>query len=434
MIQKVKNYLWHLPKSIFFNLIYGFPSRQLILIGVTGTDGKTTTAHLIYHLLKNANLAVGLISTVEARINNQIIDTGLHTTSPDPALLQKLFFQAKKANLKYMVCEVTSHALDQFRFLGCRFHTSVLTNTSAEHLDYHQSMTNYLHAKTKLFLQSQNSILNKDDPSYVVINSLLTTKPTTYSIKQKSQLQAKNIKITSKHLKFKVGRLQMQTDSNYYYQVYNILAALAVAQKLKINPSILQKTIKNFPQVKGRRQVVPNTLRLRTIIDFAHTPAALKQTLSSLKITTKNQLIVIFGATGGRDPRKRPQMGKFVSQIANIGLITADDTRHESVADINRQIIAGIKPDRGQQFSPNQTQTASQINHLRRLSSKKFVFFNIPRRQDAFNLAVKIAKPGDTIIACGKGHETTILHGSTEYPWSETEAFRAAFKLASHSS
>ena len=426
--QKVKNTLWHLPKNILLSLFYRFPSKKLTLIGVTGTDGKTTTATLIYHTLTKAGIKTGLISTIEAKIGHQNQSTGLHTTSPDPAELQRLLRQMVNKNVTHVVCEVTSHALDQHRFWGCHFHTSLITNTSHEHLDYHQTMDNYIKAKAQLFRQSSLAILNKDDPSYKIIKKTIKTPILTYSIKNPSQFQAKKIKLDDKSLQFVVGKTILKTNSNYHYQIYNILATLVAITKLNISQDYLIKIIKKFPEIKGRREKISNRFGFKTIIDYAHTPAALKETFFTLKKITKNQLIVIFGATGGRDKTKRPQMGQIVSQYTNIALITADDTRNESISDINQQIIKGIDNRKGQLIKTPKKINKKQVNQIRQISQKKFIYFNIPQRQDAFNLAVKLAQKNDTVIACGKGHETTILHGKTDYPWSEAEAFRTAFR------
>lgn len=398
LFQKVKNILWHLPKSYFFSLFYGFPSKKLILIGITGTDGKTTTTHLINQILLNAGFKSEAISTINS--------PGLHTTSPDPRILQKIFKDMVHRQVTHVVVEVTAHALDQFRFWGCHFQLGIVTNITHEHLDDFTNLDSYTTAKSKLLQHSDICVVNKDDPSYQCFSSHISSPLTTYSINTPSDYQATNIKLTPDSLSFQVNDLKITTDSNYHYQIYNILAALIATISLKISPKVLVDTVKNFPQVTGRREDVPNNLGLKTIIDFAHTPNALFETLSSLKKITPGRVICIFGATGGRDQTKRPKMGEIVSQNSDIAIITADDTRHELVENINKQIIAGISKQ-----NPN------------------FTYYNIPNRQDAFNLAINLSQPGDTIVACGKGHETTILHGDTEYPWSEAEAFRTAFRL-----
>lgn len=418
MFQALKNTFWHKPLSLLARVYYLFPDRKLTIIGITGTDGKTTTAHLIYHVLKNANLPVSLISTIEARIGDQVVDTGLHTTSPDKFKTFKLISQIVKSGSKYLVAEVTAHGIDQHRFANIIFDIGIITNISHEHLDDFKTIKKYTLTKIKLLKNSKIAIINKDDDSYSYSN-LIKSKKVFYSRKASSTYQAKNIRITSANLSFSCHQTKFVTDSIYEYQIYNILAAYIACKKLGVKDSVFLNTIKNFPEVKGRRQQIDNSLGFTTIVDFAHTPKALTETLKSLKKQTKNRLIVIFGATGGRDQTKRPAMGLAVSKHSNIALITADDTRQENIKDINSQIISGI-PKNCQFLKPNQTKS---------IDPKRFTYFDIANRQDAFNLAVKIAQPGDTIVACGKGHETTILHGKIEYPWSETEAFRVAFKL-----
>ena len=409
LFQKIKNIFWHYPKSLYYNFHFGYPAKKLILIGVTGTDGKTTTATLIHQCLINAGIKTGLITTLGAKIGTQESAIGLHTTSPDSSKVQQLLSQMVKQGITHAVIEVTAHALDQYRYYGCHFQTAVITNLSHEHLDDFINLTDYLRAKSKLFINCNFAVLNKDDQSYEYLKKHIPIPITTYSINQPSDLQAKNITQNHKLLSFNVDKYLLKTNSTYYYQSYNILACFGVLITLKIDPKILINTIIQFPEIKGRREEINNKHHFRTIIDFAHTPNALKNTLSALRSITTGKLIVIFGATGGRDQSKRPLMGYEVSQIADIAIITADDTRNENVSNINQQIISGIDS--------------------KRLADKSFVYYDIPNRQDAFNLAVKLASSGDTIIACGKGHETTILHGKTEYPWSESDAFRSALRL-----
>jgi len=430
MIQKIKNLGVHLPKSIFYNFYYRFPSKKLTLIGITGTDGKTTTSILLYEILKNAGIKAGVITTIGAKFaDNQEIDTGLHMTSPDASLLQNIFNKMISAGVTHVVCEVTAHALDQYRFWGCNFEVSGITNISNEHLDYFKNMENYIKTKAKIFSFSKNAILNKDDQSFSIIKKQINIPYKTFSIEEKSDYQASKIKLNQNSLAFEVNNQKLITDSNSEYQVYNILLALGITKALKIDTSIVAETIKHFPETKGRREEVSNDYKFKTIIDFAHTPFALESSLYSLKKTNKGNLIVIFGATGGRDQNKRPIMGEVVSKLANIALITSDDTRNEKVENINKQIISGIDPKKSELIDYQEIKTKKQIKKIIETAKKKFVYFNIPSRQDAFNLAIKLAQVDDVVIACGKGHETTILHGRTEYPWSEAEAFRTAFRF-----
>lgn len=425
MIQKIKNLFFHIPKNILYQAFYQFPAKKMTLIGVTGTDGKTTTATLIYETLKKAGINAGVITTIGAKYDDHEIDTGLHMTSPDPSIIQKIFKTMLNSGVTHIVCEVTAHALDQYRFYGCNFAVSVITNTSHEHLDYFKNMDEYVKTKAKIFNQSQVGILNKDDPSYEKIISILPQKFLSYSIDKKSDYQATDITIKPNSLSFTVKKIPIITDDSYRYQIYNILATFAVIDQLKIDQKFLIETVKNFPLTKGRREEVSNQLGIKAIVDFAHTPNAIKNTLASLKETSPGKIIAIFGATGGRDKSKRPQMGLAASRLADIAIITSDDTRDENIQDINKQIISGIKPDSILIDSTD----LSEIKKIIKINKDKFIYFNIPNRQDAFNLAIQLSQPKDTVIAMGKGHETSILHGKTEFPWSETEAFRSAFKL-----
>ena len=428
--QKIKNTFWHYPKNFITNIRYHSPAKKLKLIGITGTDGKTTTCILIYEILKKAGIKAGVITTIGAKYgDNQEISTGLHMTSPDHELFQQILSQMLAAGVTHVVCEVTAHGLDQYRFLGCHFITAAITNTSHEHLDYYPNMEEYIKSKAKIFTQSDYAILNKDDYSYQLIKPLLKTSYSTYSIDQESNYQAQNIKLTNKKLNFRVNDLIITTDSNYYYQINNILVALGIIDSLKIDHKFLVDTVKNFPKTKGRREEIKNNFKFKTIVDFAHTPNALEKTLSSLKKIAKGNIIVIFGATGGRDQTKRPEMGRVVSSLANIAIITSDDTRNEDIHQINQQIINGIDSNNSNFIDLQSLESNKQIQDINKTAQKKFTYFNIPNRQDAFNLAIKLAQPDDIVIACGKGHEDTILHGNTEYPWSETEAFRTALKL-----
>lgn len=430
MLQKFKNLFWHLPKSLFYNIRYGFPSKKLILIGVTGTDGKTTTCTLIHHILKEAGINVGVITTIGAKISdNKEISTGLHMTSPDPSLIQKILREMVNTGVTHVICEVTAHALDQYRFYGCKFKVSAMTNISHEHLDYFKTMENYIATKAKLFQQSETSILNKDDESYEVISKSTQSPILTYSINSKSDFQAKDIKIESDSLQFSVNSLKLKTDNPYRYQIYNILAAFGVCSCLQIDQKVFQNALLKFPETKGRREEVANDFKIKTIVDFAHTPNAIENTLDSLKDITKGNLIIIFGATGGRDKSKRPEMGKIATKIANITILTSDDTRNEKIEDINAQIIEGINPKKTIFVDYQNVNTPTQFAKLNQQATEKHIYLTINHRQDAFNFALKLAKSGDTVVACGKGHETTILQGTTEFPWSETEAFRTAFAL-----
>lgn len=427
MFQKLKNYLYHLPRSIFYSVRYRFPGKKLFLIGVTGTDGKTSTCILIHHILTNNGIKVGLISTLGAKIDQDYITTGLHTTSPDPATIQKLLSKMQNSGLTHAVVEVTSHALDQFRFWGCNFKIGVFTNLSHEHLDYHKTMDNYLIAKSKLLNQAEVAIANLDDNYFNKLKEVVSKKIVTYSLKNKADYFAQNIKAENGFSTFTLNQNNFTTNTSYRYHLYNILAAIAAASKVGIPIKNILDSLKVLPETKGRREIVSCKKDITCIVDFAHTPNALKQTLESLKDSTKNNLITIYGATGGRDATKRPEMGKIVSSLSHLSIITSDDTRNEKIEDITKQIESGIDSKKCK-FIDKIPTTLREVKNIYKLLKTANVYFTVPNRQDAFNLAALLAQKGDTVVACGKGHETTILLGKTEYPWSETLAFKTAFK------
>lgn len=387
-MRKFKN-LYHLFKAIFWNIWYGFPAKRLFIIGVTGTDGKTTTSTLIYEILKKSGYKVGVLTTVSAKLMDTEIDTGLHTTNPDSGLLQKVLKQAVDLGITHMVLEVTSHGLDQNRVWGCDFKIGVITNVSHEHLDYHKTMQNYMKAKAKLFSETEYAVLNKEDSSFDYIKSNCNSKCKVISY---SKTKIKNISPT------------LFGD----YNLYNVGAAESVAKILGIDEGVINEVVSNFSGVPGRRQEVKVGQNFRVIVDFAHTPNALKQLLLSLRAESKSRIILVFGCTGERDKEKRPIMGKIASELADIVIVTSDDTRSESQNNIASQIVNGIR------------------NSEYRIKNKKLFLEN--DRRKAIELGVKMAKKGDILILAGKGHEKSILIGDNEQEWSDVEVVSETIK------
>jgi len=325
--QFLVNTFWHFPISCFSVLLYGNPSKDLILIGVTGTDGKTTTVNLIYHILKTADKKTSMISTVKAVIGDKSYETGFHVTSPHAFMMQKYFKEAVKKNTEYMVIETTSHGLAQHRFTGCKFEIGVLTNITHEHLDYHGTYQEYFNAKISLLRKSQKSILNKDDASYRLIGNDIRDEEITYGMK--------NADITPRKFPF-TSKLSGE------FNTYNILASIATAKSLGISDSIIRKGINNFPGIPGRFDVVYDD-EFTVIIDFAHTPYSFEQILKAVQDKTKERLIHVFGCAGLRDYKKRQLMGKISSDYSDYIVLTEEDYRTENIEKIFDQIEKGIK-------------------------------------------------------------------------------------------
>jgi len=401
MIRKLKNF-GHLCLAILANIYWRFPSQKLTVIGVTGTDGKTTTVHLTHHILKTAGKKVDLISTVSA--------PGLHTTTPNPWILQKLLFQMVKRGVKYVVLEATSHGLDQHRLWGNKFAVGVVTNVTHEHLDYHKTYENYLAAKAKLFRGVRTAVLNRDDKSFEKLKAKSQkSKVVTYGIKNKADF-------TPKKFPFK-------TLLPGEYNQYNCLAAIAAASALGISSEKIRKAVASFKGVIGRMEEINEGQDFKVIVDFAHTPNALENVLKTLqKLKAKSQrLIAVFGCAGLRDIAKRPMMGEVAARLADIAVLTAEDPRTEDVNEIINQIVQGCLKGGAKEKDWSNWTNWSNL--------KEKIFLRISDRRQAIRFAIqKLAKKDDIVVICGKGHERSMCYGKTEYPWSDQEEARKALK------
>jgi len=393
MWQGIKN-IYHLFQAIFANILYGFPAHGLTIIGVTGTDGKTTTASLIYHILNHAGQKAALVSSVGAIIDGKSSDTGFHVTTPGRFDIQKYLRKARKAKIKYVVLEVTSHGLDQYRVFGIPFAVGVVTNVNREHLDYHKTYERYVRAKAKLLKNAEVAVINKDDQSYFRIKKHelrnRDKKIITYGFKKDSDVNIHNF-----HFKTKlIGK----------FNEYNCLAAIAALQQLHFSEDVIRKGISSFKAPIGRQEIVYDK-EFKVINDFAHTPQSFAAVLPEIKKITKNRLIHVFGAAAKRDTYKRSEMGKISSQYTDIIILTAEDPRDEPIEKINNEIKTGIK-----NYKENED------------------LFEIYNRKEAIEFAVSLAKKGDTILLTGKGHEKSMNYGKGEEPWDETKTALEAIK------
>ncbi|MBI2309966.1 hypothetical protein HYU89_03620 [Candidatus Collierbacteria bacterium] len=390
MLQLLKNYLWHLPKAIIANVIYGFPARKLSLIGVTGTKGKTTTSHLIYYLLKESGFKVGLISTIGAFLSGKEIDTGLHITSPDPNELHKLLKLAVDSGIKYVVLEVTSNGLDQFRVWGIKFKVAVITNIYPDHLDYHGTMEKYVAAKAKIIRQAETVVVAKDSPYF-------------------EETKNKEQKIKNRIVAFESRGSMVSANRAAAVAAVEVLEIKSFKELKKLK---LLKMLENFSGVPGRMETVYDK-EFKVVIDFAHTPESLAAALGELrKLVKKNgRLIAVLGCAGERDHGRR-RMGEVAAKMADFFVITAEDPRTENVEEISKE-IAGYAIQAGAVEGKN--------------------FIRISDRQEAINFAIANAKSGDAIGLFGKGHEKSMCYGKTERPWSEHEAVQKALKICAES-
>ncbi len=416
MIRSLKNF-FHLFEAIVANLYYGFPSRQLTVIGITGTDGKTTTTHLIYHILKTAGFKASMISSVHATVAGRQYDTGFHVTTPSVFPLQGFMKESVVAGEEYFVLETTAHAIDQKRIWGINYALSVVTNVTHEHLhskkglDYFESYDNYLKVKARLFFQSKVAILNKDDQSYKSFLSLLDQRKLivkTYSLKKPAIYNWHSF---------------LTSNLPGIYNQYNVLAAYSVCDSLGIDRDIIAQGIKTFTPPKGRFDIIYEG-KFRVIVDFAHTINAIDQLLKTLKKIIKSpdgRIIHVFGSAGLRDTTKRPLMGSSSGASADVVILTEEDFRSENPVKIAQEIAIGLEKHKFMKVHPDS---------LGNTSRKTYTI--IPDRQQAIAKAVAIAQNADIVVVTGKGHETSLARGNKEIPWDERKAVINALKRYKH--
>jgi len=396
-----------------------FPARQLKVIGVTGTDGKTTTVRLIAEILHAAGHKVGRIDTVSASIGEQEIDTGFHTTTPDAPEVQKYLAQMVAAGMEYAVIESTSHGLAQHRVAACEYDVAVVTNITHEHLDFHGSYEAYRDAKALLFRALNNSVrkpgmpkvavLNADDSSYDYLRAIPAEIQLSYGLREPADLTAKGIKDSPAGLELvAVGHgaeIPLRSPLVGRFNVYNILAAIGATYALRIAPEAMRAGVAAMRGVLGRMERVDLGQPFTVIVDFAHTPNALENALRTVRELAVGRVIVVFGCAGLRDRAKRPWMGEVAGKLADVVVLTAEDPRTEPLEGIIEEIAAGCR-------------------RAGRMEGQGF--FRVPDRSQAIATALQMAQPGDLVIVTGKGHERSMCFGTTEYPWSDHEAVQEA--------
>jgi len=394
---QIVNTFKHLPLAFLAVLYYRYPARQLTVIGVTGTDGKTTTVNLINHLLTTAGFKTGMISTVGAKIGRRKIKTGFHVTTPNPWKIQALMRSMVDQGVKFLVLEATSMGLVQHRLLGCRFQIGVITNVTHEHLDYHRTYQNYLKAKAKLFARVKYAVLNRDDRSYSYLAARLKKKRrvkiVTYGLIKPADLTPKTFPFQTKLL----GKFNQS----------NCLAAIAVAQILQIPDRVIRKALLSFKPVKGRLEEIKTGQNFRVLVDFAHTPHAFEVVIPAVRRITPGRIIHVFGCTGSRDPSKRPLMGEIAARLSDKIILTHEDTYFENPDQIIAAIERGVKKE------------GKVLNRD---------YWLVPDRKKAIRKAVGMARSGDTVLITGVGHQTTLNLGGREVPWSDQKEVRAALK------
>ena len=389
---------------------YGNPARDLRVIAVTGTNGKTTTVNFLNEILKEAGYRTAMFSTANIEIAGEQTVNDTNSTTATVARLQKFFRNAKKADVEFALIEATSHALDQYKFEGVPIEMAIMTNLTQDHLDYHKTMENYAAAKAKLFEMNPNLVvLNADDEWFDYFNNFATeSQKITYGKGESADVKIEKFKLYKKGSEANLRidnnvKLEIATNLPGEFNIYNMTAAAAGAYLLGISLKDIQEGIANLEGVSGRFEYATPGLPFDTIVDYAHTPDALEKLLKSAKEISKNRTILVFGACGDRDREKRPIMGKIAQDLADRIIITDEENYTEDATQIREEIISGI--------SKKNDKLPANIQE-------------IPDRKEAIRKALQIAGKGDIVLITGLGHEVYRVIDGEKTPWNDTQIVR----------
>ncbi len=385
---------------------YRHPSRQLPLIGVTGTNGKTTMTYVVEAILQAVGMSVGVIGTVENRFAGVRVEAT--QTTPGALDVQSMLRQMQDRGVDAAVMEVTSHALDQDRVAGCEFEVCVFTNLSRDHYDYHGSEAAYFAAKAKLFteLPGRWHVLNLDDPYGRKLLAASQARVLTYGIDREATLNPRHVVHGPDGIRFVLpttkGTLEVKSAFVGRHNVYNLLSGIAVGLALDVDADAMLRGIEQLTQVPGRLERVDTGQDFYVFVDYAHTPDALEQVLRTVRAETPGRLITVFGCGGDRDPGKRPVMGQSATAMSDYTVITSDNPRTESPEAIVADIVAGVESSRN--------------------------YTTIVDREQAIAHAIADAQPKDTVVIAGKGHETYQIVGQSRRHFDDREVAREALR------
>ncbi len=382
---------------------YGRPSESLFTLGITGTDGKTTTSYLLHHLL-SGEYKTGLLSTAGVRLGEKRLELSGHFTTPEAPQVQRFLAQFRSGGCSHAVIESSSHGFAMHRLDEVSYNLGVWTNLSPEHLDYHKTFEAYRDAKATLMRRAKVSILNADDPEFSYFTGE-SKEVISYKIEAEADYRAANVREETGRLRWRLETKGKRYDATLpmigRYNVHNALAALAAAEQTGIEMEELLERLATFPGVPGRMQLVQSQ-PFAVVADFAHTAPALEKALQAVRPQTKGRLIVVIGAAGERDPGKRAPLGRAAAQHADIAIFTEEDSRSEEIEEILAEMMRGAQEVGGGEV---------------RLE---------PDRQKAIRQAVEGARPGDLILLAGKGHEATLERKDEVIPWDEVAEARRA--------
>ena len=393
------------------------PSRRLNVIGITGTNGKTTTAYLIENILLAAGFQVGVIGTVNYRYKGKLFENPV--TTPESLDLQRILAEMLSAGITHVVLEVSSHAIDLSRIAGCRMDIGVFTNLTQDHLDYHGDMDRYWACKKRLFTEYLGidkkalAVINTDNPHGLALVSELTCPCVTTGRSSNSMVHSKSMTIDFNGIRGSIGTPQgsIHFDSPLVgrHNLENILSAAGVGSALTLPPEAIQTGIDRTLSIPGRLERVPGSPDRPVYVDYAHTPDALENVLKALEQLAPERIICIFGCGGNRDRSKRPLMGQIAATFAHLSIVTSDNPRSENPGDIIDQIIAGVRRFCQKEYA------VKELEHGFRHKG----YCREPDRRCAIQTGIQAAEPGDMVLIAGKGHETYQIIGNTSKPFDD---------------
>ncbi|HLJ34098.1 MAG TPA: UDP-N-acetylmuramoyl-L-alanyl-D-glutamate--2,6-diaminopimelate ligase [Ktedonobacteraceae bacterium] len=398
---------------------YQYPAQQLCTIGITGTDGKTTTSNLVSAILEAAHIRTGLMTTANFRIAGQEWDNATRQSTLEALDIQQYLRRMLDNKVTHAVIETTSHGLELQRVRGCAFDIGVVTNITHEHLDFHKTLANYRRAKARLFEMLEptrdkglgvhpSAILNRDDSSYDILKPYCKVPILDYGLDERAAVRAVDVQLSANNTRFRAilpdSELMIETQLVGQFNISNSLAAIATAYSLGVVPSDIAQGLANVTGVTGRMERIDEGQSFTVIVDYAHTPDSLEKVLAILRPLTPGKLMVVFGSAGERDRQKRPIMGRIAAQMADFFVITDEDPREENREAILRAIAQGAEA----------TGKRQGID-----------FLCIADRTEAIATAFAYAKVGDTVLLAGKGHEQSIIIGTEKIPWDDRQVARS---------
>ena len=395
---------------------YDYPARSMRIVGITGTNGKTTTSYLVHAVLRRAGKRVGLIGTIRVMMEDDVFPT--ENTTPDVVVMQQMLAEMRTRGMDTVVMEVSSHALDQGRVAGIEFDTAVFTNLTQDHLDYHKTMENYARAKARLFglvsapgvKKGKTAVINADDAAGAVMRAHTTCPVLSYGVEKEASLTARDIRLAQDHMTLSLVHGGEECPLSLHitgkFNVYNVLAAAGAAHAEGVGYDVIRTALEAFTGVPGRFELVRAGQDFSVIADYAHTPDGMENVLRTARAVTAGRIIAVFGCGGDRDRTKRPVMGRIGAEMADAVFITSDNPRTEDPAAILDEVEAGALPVIG----------AKPYKKL------------VDRRTAIFD-AVRVAHTGDSVVILGKGHETyqILKEGTVHFDDRETaeEAIRS---------